>query len=716
MSDLYVEDNSRNILAYFDEIISLSNSEKNALGFLTEQAIRNAIDRRKLLILLDRSFRSPKFVGYLLYSGVFPYAKIQQIATVQSYRNEGAATTLIRALVTKLEFLGFMTIRADVAIDLHKALAFYRRNGFEQVKIQAGGISRNRQIALHVRELNTDTLFTQEANHSNNIDLGIRERSARETPFFALDLNVYFDLARDRSQSNSARRLFGAALAHEVRLLVADEFVAELRRTSYQPSEDPVLQLALRLPRIPKADAGQLASLQEQMYKLIFVEGNAPGAGSSQALSDAGHLAHAALARSSAFVTRDQAILDMREELLHRFGIDVLTVDELLTMLPSDTERRLPRTKYGQGFICSPTDASTLRQYMQRERLPSETVRQFAEDGGHSVKSTRLAITRDGDVLACGILHEPKAPKPTCLLFVHARPESSNTDMYIDYLLEALLREATAAGPAAANLKRVDGLPSLATTARVRGFAGPPAASTLDKVALGRPVTATSWSAVARELSLRTGLQVPTALPTGDRAEGFSIKTRQGREIILSLIGLEHMLSPALLIRPDQRGVIVPITRHYSEALLGDNTQLSLGIDNNKDAIFLFKRAYVNTPRAANVMRPGAPILFYESKKSGGTGTIVAIARIVETEITTKVNVSGGSLRRVVVDEIVNFSSSNDILVTSFSNIFSLPHPISFDWLKRGGAVDNANLITAKGIPGEMVQSIVDRGWGHGSR
>ena len=89
-----------------------------------------------------------KFVAYLLFSGIFPNAKIQQIATAKKYRQQGMSSKLIRYLVTELEKLGFMTIRADVASDLDAALAFYANNGFERVRTQMGGASRQRQIIV----------------------------------------------------------------------------------------------------------------------------------------------------------------------------------------------------------------------------------------------------------------------------------------------------------------------------------------------------------------------------------------------------------------------------------------------------------------------------------------------------------------------------------------------------------------------------------------
>ena len=315
-TDLHLEKDPQRILAHFDEILSLADSERARLGFLPEQALRDGILRGKMLGLVDRSLEQPRLVAYLLYSGVFPHAKVQQVATIGTHRQQGVASALIRALVAELEQLGFMTLRADVASDLHAALAFYATNRFEPVRTKPGGTSRSRNIVVHIRELDTDSLFARESESGFEVDLGIRSRSAREAPFFALDLNVFFDLARNRSQSETARRLFGAALAHEVRITVADEFVTELRRETPKRTEDPILQLALRLPRMPKADRHQLHNLQHQMHDLVFIQHQVSGAGKPQAWSDAKHLAHAALARASAFITRDGAILGSRGELL----------------------------------------------------------------------------------------------------------------------------------------------------------------------------------------------------------------------------------------------------------------------------------------------------------------------------------------------------------------------------------------------------------------
>ena len=667
-----------------------------------------------MLVLKDQSRDKDSLVAYLLYSGVFPYAKIQQIATVRSYRHQGMGSALIRALVTDLVHLGYMTIRADVASDLGAALAFYAKNGFEPVRTQAGGASRQRRITIHVRVLETETLFTRVVDAEHDVDLGIRRRSAGEAPFFALDLNVYFDLAKKRSHSEAAQRLFGAALAHDIRLTVADEFVGELRRTSEDESKDAILQLALRLPRMPQANQSERETLRDQIHGLVFEQSGAPSAGSSQALSDAGHLAHAALARASAFVTRDGMILGARIKLLERFGIDVVTVEELLAILPSNQSQSATIPQSGHGFISTDASNEIVRDYMNSQSLPSQVIGEFARKGGYAVDFTGRVVRQGDEVLACAVLLVPRSTEPVCRMIVHVRPEALNGELYTDHLLDVLLRKAGGTHATSVELECVPGQSTLVRVARARGFVKQPSLSTLAKVVMGRPITATTWMSAVRELRLRTGLQLPPEMPIGDKAEGFSVQTSKMSTINVSMRGLEDILGPTLLVRPDKSGVIVPITRNYSNLLLGANPQLSLGLTSDKDAAFLSRRAYVNRPQSANVMRPESLILFYESMRNNGAGCIVAVGRIVDAVILNKEDIPNDVLRRLVVEDIEGYSNSKEVLVTSFDNLFALRNQVSFHVLQLMGAVDGSNLVTARKVLGQKVTKIIDRGWRNG--
>ena len=219
-----IEKDPSKLLELLPQIQALADSEKEALGFLPEVALSDAIIRQRLFAAVVDGHGVREIAGYLLNSGVFPHAKIQQIATLPRFRKLGAASALVRTLVSDLERIGFMTIKAEVASDLKGPLAFYAKNGFAASRIRAGGRARNRTIVVHVRQLETDSLFSIAPQGSDSeIDLGIRRRSAGDAPFFAFDLNVYFDLVRERTNSDKARKLFGAALSHHIRLAVADE-------------------------------------------------------------------------------------------------------------------------------------------------------------------------------------------------------------------------------------------------------------------------------------------------------------------------------------------------------------------------------------------------------------------------------------------------------------------------------------------------------------
>jgi predicted nucleic acid-binding protein len=199
---------------------------------------------------------------------------------------------------------------------------------------QQGGQAWNRTITILARNLETASLFSLlEATRTSNqttIDLGLRKRGAGLAPLYSIDLNVLFDVIKSehRPRSRTAERLIAAALAHQIRLAVAREFVNELERATKGIDVDPILKLARQLPRLPATDGAETDRLTALIHKIVFVETNSAKAGSVQASSDARHLAEAALARASGYVTSDSQILSVRDRLLIEIGIDVASLDE----------------------------------------------------------------------------------------------------------------------------------------------------------------------------------------------------------------------------------------------------------------------------------------------------------------------------------------------------------------------------------------------------
>jgi ribosomal protein S18 acetylase RimI-like enzyme/predicted nucleic acid-binding protein len=702
------------LLALHQQIVALADSEKNeALGFLSDSAIREAILRDRVIALATGEGDDNSLVGYVLYSGVFPHAKVQQIATNKAWRRSGAATTLMNTLVSKLERQGFLSIRADIAEDLANSLSFYVKNGFVQAFKRPGGSARKRAILAHVRELETDSLFTfADRQASAGTDLGIRQRSAGDDPIYAFDLNVYFDLVRERAESEKARRLFGAALSHEIRLVVAEEFVVELKRTSSGQSSDPVLQMALRMPRLPKADAAALSGLATKIHEIVFVETGSSVAGTKQSMSDAGHLAHAALCRASAFITRDSAMLDARDRLLEEVGIDVLSLDETVALLPPEPSDAGFASHPGVGFKFALATEAEVNAYFTDVGIANGISSEFTETQVIGVTRHVRTIRDDKRLHALAVLTIPRGMKPVARLLIHAKADHVDAGLFADFLLDQMTREACAGHPILIDLVHVAGQSTVNSIAQSRGFSRTKSGDSYRKLAVGMPVTQANWSESVAEVRRRTDIAMAGTMPASSiNGQEVSLTPVSGPALQVRVSQLPDVLGPAVFVWPDRDGVVVPIARDYANALLGTNPQQTFDFVENKDAAFLTRRAYVNAPRSAKIMPLDAPILFYESKRSGGRGAVVAVARIVDRVLISKSELPNDGQRRLVVDDVDAFSATDDVLFTTFDNVFPLPVPVPLSYLKAIGATGSANLISAVSLSGEKITKILTQGW-----
>jgi hypothetical protein len=190
---------------------------------------------------------------------------------------------------------------------------------------------------------------------------------------------------------------------------------------------------------------------------------------------------------------------------------------------------------------------------------------------------------------------------------------------------------------------------------------------------------------------------------------GIVVHGPDGKPITVRLAALEDALGPTILVWPGRGGAIVPIARHYADDLLGTGDQFQLF--GKPEAAFLTRRTYFNSPRAAPLMRPGTPILFYESRRSGGRGAIVAAARIVDATILLKQQVPDDLLRRAVVEDLEPLSTSADILATSFDNLLRFPKFVPLDTLRSLGATGPANLQTATMLSNAALAAVLELGW-----
>ena len=112
---------------------------------------------------------------------------------------------LLRALKSRGEAEGYLSIVANVAMDLPTANSFYENNGFTTRRLKPGGASRNRIINVKTLQLETPNLFSNIGTFAPDFADYIRPKTlSASAPLYAIDLNVFFDVVKNRSRNKNA--------------------------------------------------------------------------------------------------------------------------------------------------------------------------------------------------------------------------------------------------------------------------------------------------------------------------------------------------------------------------------------------------------------------------------------------------------------------------------------------------------------------------------
>ena len=279
MSPIMVRDPNA-LLGYVEDIRQLADTERNSLGFLPAQAYEDAARRSRLFALVDPNAQDSPVLGSIIFSGVYPQAKIQQVVVRGDMRRRGFGSTLLRFLLSHLEERGFLEVRADIANDLPHSLHFYASHGFIYQRRYPGGGTAGREILVYARLLDSPSLFddapSMGAAATWALNAGLRLRRPSSAPLYVIDVNVWLDLtsADPRPRRNLAKTVLRAALDHRIRLAVTSEMRVELERgrSRGDGDNDPVLDMLEGLPIIPSGNATDHDRLADRVYKLVFGE------------------------------------------------------------------------------------------------------------------------------------------------------------------------------------------------------------------------------------------------------------------------------------------------------------------------------------------------------------------------------------------------------------------------------------------------------------
>ncbi len=440
MAEQYlIRRNFADILPFLDSIGTQADSERNALGFLPEAAYAEAAQQRKLILLLSQDQDKIGYVGHLLFGGMFPILRVRQIVVAARYRQQGHATTLLRALVAQAENEGYLNIVANVATDLNTANSFYERHGFLSTRVKAGGKTRNRTINVRILQLETPSLISYMVGPTQPKAIEVLQPTRRSpgVPVYAIDLNVFFDAIKQRVRSEDAGIVFEAALNHQIRIAASQEFVSELRRTSRDTTNDPVLALARRIPVLPAREKTEIESLAPIISGIVFPERTTQQRLKSTDKSDILHLAHAVAAGAVGYITSDAKVLAARDALMKQFKLDIIGLSEFVDLLdlPDDIDH-LPTPKIARSFRLETPTLDAAIGFLQAEKLDLKPhLKEIA-----TPNCRRLSVLDADGLIGVALLKASNAlDQPSrCVVCVHQEHPFSST--VADFLISELVR------------------------------------------------------------------------------------------------------------------------------------------------------------------------------------------------------------------------------------------------------------------------------------
>lgn len=695
------------ISPFLDAIRAQADSERKSLGFLPEPAYAEAARQRKLILLLSQDGDQISYAGHLLFGGIFPGMRVRQISVVAKSRRNGQATTLLRSLIAQGEKEGYLSIAANVASDLAGANAFYERNGFVSVRLKAGGKTRNRTINVRILQLQTPSLLSLMVGPAQPkaIDIIQPQKRSGDIPIYAIDLNVFYDAIRDRVRSDDAGAVFEAALKNQIRIAATQEFISELKRTSIDPANDPVLSLAKRIPNLPIQDKAAIEIIKPIIAGMVFPERAAGGRLKPTDESDISHLAHAVVAGVSGYITSDARVLSARDSLMVEFNLDVIGLSEFVDLL--DLPNSIGSTalvKEAKNFRIRRPTAEEAMAFIESERI---IVGSFL-NGAKATDCERSSISDVDGIIGVGLLLPASALDQPSLSIVCVRQDHPLSSTIADFLLSEQIRHCTR--DSACHLLMLD-IASHPITRRIAfnlGFQQQKGnIAALAKIALGHIVTNKNWDKTRLSIERIVGLKIQANCPTYDKPR-VKITTPVDENIEIELFELETLLSPSLFALQKRKAVVVPITRSFAADLLG--TDLQYSFLEVPEAQFLSRRTYFNTTRATRSMIRGSVIAFYESSRGKGRSAIVAVARIVDVTSVLVSSVPESFRRGAVVDDIGSLTKSDRILATTFDNLIEFNKPVTLEKLRQIGCVTKTNFVSATPISAKHLSAIVEAG------
>ena len=708
------------LTAFVPTVAARADAERLALGFMPESVYEEAALQGKLWVATTDG-AEPTYLGHLLFGGVFPVLRIFQVFIDAAVRRRSVGTALISELVRYAESLNYLTITARVADDL-AANAFWQRHEFHVVRRVPGGGSRQRIICLRERRLSTPTLFDDTSISAADHDLHLAQRLNPRPLVYSMDVNVILDLTRNRDRASAVHKVIAAGMANVLQLYVAPEFTAELQRAPGYGTEDPLLRFAAALPQFPAPPTDVVSRLRLELAGLIF-----PGKTKQKTLkprdeSDIRHLAAAIHHKAAGFITSENAILRKRWMLQERFGLDVVGIVELAEFVTptqwTDHDHVVAHSVTNEALAVREmreSERAGVEAFLQGLSLAADVLASALAPGHRESARRRLVVSTPSEFVAFASWDAPQRVSPGVDAYLLVNDCHIAVESAIELALYLLVRDSCQSTPALIRLYLKSRIGISGRLAAAAGFRETAVGDSIwHKVCLGRIVNAATWVDTGRELTQIADLRL-AAVPPRYRGPNttIAVTSPDGTSLAITLQELEDLIGPALLVLPERPGTIVPIRAAFADQLLDPAPQGALFP--RYEASLLASRTYFSDARTLPVLTPGTVLFFYESKRDGGRGAVIACARSVENSNRLVSDVDQAAARRGVLENqtIRRISRGGRTCVTIFDTVFRFVRPVPFSRLRSLQCADASNLVTSHPIQYSQVLMLLKEGEPH---